>query len=97
MIKHGDILIPHGRCYCLRIDAVAQSEMCPGATYIIAHRFDLSKDRQPVFNHGQPLHIRNIREVAKDLFRDAANDIVPPHRPQYLKKWYPVTGQLELF
>ena len=97
MIKHGDILIPHGLCYCLRIDAVAQSHIDPGATHITAHRFDLSKDRQPIFNHGQALHIRYIREVAKDLYRDIFNDIIPPHRPQYLKKWYPVTGQLELF
>ena len=97
MIKHGDILIPHALSYCLRIDAISDSETCPGYSNITAHRFDLTEDRQPLFNHGQALHIRRIREVAKDLYRDAFNDSIPPHHPQYFKKWYPTSGQLELF
>lgn len=106
----GDVLIPQGRRFCVRIDKLVpvRCRGCnhkmydtapPGFQRAVGTRYDLTPDRDPLYEHGHPLHCLDLRPVGRGVFRDLDprdfwRDNSPP---QYWTKWKPQSGQLCLF
>lgn len=94
----GDILIPtRPYRYCLKVRKIhSKPDFYDGfATQrIMADRYDLSVDRQPVMENRNTKFSFEIYQIGQDIFRAPHDDCM---RIKYYKKWKPETGQLELF
>ena len=105
----GDVLIPQGRSYCIRIDKLVPVRCAgwdgrvhdtaePGYQRAVGTRYDLTPDREPLYEHGMPLHCLDLRPVGRGVFRDChGRNCWSESPPQYWTKWKPRSGQLCLF
>ena len=100
ILNPGDVLIPAcGYSYCLRVDKLWPGCSDDGTQLVECTRYDLSEDRQPVYEHARTLHCCDLYAVTPDVFREnpESQRWRWPHRPEYFRKWKPKTGQLCLF